>query len=56
MKSLAGSLADGMLADTNLIPPHPPIPLTQIMKGSSPRKSTEIVTQKPFTSKWEKEM
>ena len=46
MKSLAGSLADGVLADTNLIPPRPPIPPTQIMKGSSPRKSTETSNTK----------
>ena len=36
MTSLAGSLADGMLADVILIPPHPPIPSTniRIVRGS----------------------
>ena len=32
MRSLAGSLADGVLADTILIPPCPLIPPTNIMK------------------------
>ena len=30
MRSLAGSLADGVLADTILITPRPPIPPTNI--------------------------
>ena len=30
MRSLAGSLADGVLADAILIPPRPPIPPTNI--------------------------
>ena len=30
MRSLAGSLADGVLADAILIPPCPPIPPTNI--------------------------
>ena len=46
MTSLAGSLADGMLADTNLIPPRPPIPHTKIRKGSSPQKSAETINTK----------
>ena len=36
MRSLAGSLADGMLADAILIPPHPPIPPTNIKKVKGP--------------------
>ena len=32
MKSLAGSLADGVLVDAILIPPRPPIPHTNIME------------------------
>ena len=32
MRSLAGSLADGVLADAILIPPRPPIPPTNIRK------------------------
>ena len=38
MSSLAGCLADGVLADTILIPPRPPIPPTNIMKGGGRRK------------------
>ena len=38
MRSLACSLADGMLADTILIHPHPPIPPTNIRKGRGHRK------------------
>ena len=38
MKSLAGSLADGVLADAILIPPHPPIPPTNIRKVRGSRK------------------
>ena len=38
MRSLAGSLADGVLADAILIPPHPPIPPTNIRKVRDPQK------------------
>ena len=38
MRSLTVSLADGVLADAILIPPHPPIPSTNIRKGRSRRK------------------
>ena len=36
--SLAGSLADGALADTILIPSRPPLPSTNIRKVRGPRK------------------
>ena len=49
MRSLAGSLADGMLADVILIPPCPPIQPTNIRKVRVRKKGTE--TQTPFTSK-----
>ena len=39
MRSLAGSLADGVLADTILIPPCPPKPPTNIRKARGPRKN-----------------
>ena len=42
MRSLSGSLADGMLADANLIPPHPPIPPTNIRKVRGRRKSLAL--------------
>ena len=48
MRSLAGSLADGVLADTILIPPHPLIPPTNIRKVRVLKKSMET---KAFTSK-----
>ena len=38
MRSLAGSLADGVLADAILIPPCPPIPPTNIRKVRSVHK------------------
>ena len=38
MRSLAGSLADGVLADAILIPPLPPILTTNIRKVSGPQK------------------
>ena len=38
MRSLAGLLADGMLADAILIPLRPPIPPTNITKGRCRRK------------------
>ena len=49
MISLAGSLADGMLADAILIPPCPPIPHTNIKMAKGPQKVRKLV--KPFTSK-----
>ena len=52
MRSLAGSLADGVLADTILILPRPPIPPTNIwqVRGSS-KKVRKLVTLKPYISK-----
>ena len=56
MRSLAGSLADGVLADSILLPPGPPIPPTDTAhqhkegKGSS-KKVRKLVTQKQFTRK-----
>ena len=41
MISLAGSLADGVLADATLIPHCPPIVPTNIRKGKGHQKSTE---------------
>ena len=38
MRSLAGSLADGMLADGILILPRPPVPPTNIRKVRGPQK------------------
>ena len=38
MRSLAGSLADGVIADTILILPHPPILPTNIRKVKGSRK------------------
>ena len=40
MRSLAGSLADGVLADAIIIPPCPQILLTNIRKVTGRRKST----------------
>ena len=51
MRSLAGSLADDVLADTILIPPRPPIPPTNIGKVRGRQKVRKLVTQNPFTSK-----
>ena len=51
MRSLAGSLADGLLADAISIPPSPPIPPTNIRKVRGPQKVQKLVTQKQFTSK-----
>ena len=45
-----GSLADCVLADAILFPPSPPAPPTAIMKDRGLRKSTELLTEKPFTS------
>ena len=44
MRSLAGSLADGVLADANLIPPRPPILPTNIRKVRG--RSTETSNTK----------
>ena len=41
MRSLAGSLADGVLADTIFIPPRLPILPTNIRKEGVLEKSTE---------------
>ena len=49
MRSLASSLADGVLADTIL--PRTPILPTNIRKGRGLGKSTETSNRKPFTSK-----
>ena len=38
MRSLAGSLADGMLTDAIVVPPLQTIPPTNIMKGRGRRK------------------
>ena len=57
MRPLAGSLADGVLTDSILIPPRPLIPPTNLKKVRGPRtKVRQLVTEKPFTSKWKKEM
>ena len=52
MRSLAASLADGVLADAILFPPCPPIPLTNIRTVRGPWKIVrKVVTEKTFTSK-----
>ena len=38
MRSLAGLLSDGVLADAILIPPRTPLPPTNIRKGRGRRK------------------
>ena len=51
MRSLAGSLVDGVIADAILIPPHPTIVPTNIRKVKGPRKRVwKQVTEKAFTS------
>ena len=46
MRSLAGSLADGVLADSNLSPLRPPIQPSNIRKGRGyQKKSTEHKNQ-----------
>ena len=52
MRSLAGSLADGVLAEAILIPPRPPIPLTNIRRGRGRRKSTETKKRKEEMLGW----
>ena len=54
MRSLAGSLADGVLADAILISPHPPIPPTNIGMVRDPQNVRKLVTEKPFTSKYKR--
>ena len=51
MRSLAGSLANGVLVDAVLIPPCPPIPPTNIRMVRSPQKSTATRNRKPYPSK-----
>ena len=46
MRSLAGSLGDGVLPDTILIPPHPQIPHTNIWKVWDPQKKYETSNRK----------
>ena len=46
MRSLADSLADGVLADTILIFPRPTIPPTNIRKGRVRRKSMDTSNMK----------
>ena len=49
MRSLAGLLADGVLADVILIPPRPPIPAYQYKVGNGSSKEVQkLVTQKQF--------
>ena len=50
MRSLACSLADGVLADAILISPHPSLPQYKEGKGLS-KKVWKPLTEKPFTSK-----
>ena len=45
-RSLAGSLADGLLSDAILIPPRPLIPPTNIRKVRGPQKSTDTSNTK----------
>ena len=57
MRSLAGSLADGVLAEAILIPPCPPIPPTNIrMVGVLEKKYGKLVSQKTFPSNLKKDM
>ena len=51
MRYLAGSLADGVQADTILNFSRPPVPPTNIRKVRGPRKSTENNNRKKLTSK-----
>ena len=48
MRSLAGSLADGVLADAILIPPRPPILPTNLRREGVVEKSTETSNRKPL--------
>ena len=50
MRSLAGSLADGVLGDAILIPPRPPMTAHQYKDGKgSSKKVRKLVQHKPFT-------
>ena len=52
MRSLAGSLADDVLADATIIPPPPTDTAHQYKDGKgSSKKVRKLVTEKPFTSK-----
>ena len=51
MRSLAGLLADGVLANAILIPPCTLIPPTNINGKGSSKKLQKLVTEKSFTSK-----
>ena len=52
MRPLTGSLADGVLDDTILIPfLRPPIPPTNLKTVRGPQKVRKLVTETPFTSK-----
>ena len=48
MRSLAGSLADGVLADAILIPPRPPIPPINIrmVRGHQKNMATGNMNEK----------
>ena len=46
MRSLAGSLADGVLADTILISPRPPIPSTNIRRVRGREKVRKLKKKK----------
>ena len=46
MRSLACSLAYGVLADTILFPPRPPLPPTNIRMVRGPQKVRKLVTEK----------
>ena len=46
VRSLAGSLADGVLADAILIPPRPPILPANIRMVRGPQKTTEASNRK----------
>ena len=49
-----GSLADCVLTNTILIPPHPPLPPTNLKKVRGPQNSTETSNRNPIycTSKY----
>ena len=49
MRSLAGSLADGVVADTISIPPCQPIPFTNIRKGRGRREKKSTKTSNTKT-------
>ena len=51
MRSLPGSLVDGVLADAILIFPRPPLPPTTTKKVRGLQKVRKLVTETLFTSK-----